>query len=148
MQTHIVHFDSSQKIQSIRLSWDQGSLLKQIDVIGGRARSWPIRDGKDQARLVASTAATALPSSGSGKPPHTTSNGVGQQAQPNGASNGAEVKNKTNATRDPHASLALPSSREENTTEKPKQGSVPAARGSAGPPPRYVQCLVVLAPFS
>lgn len=45
-------FDPDQRISSIRLHWDQGSLLKQVDVIGSRGRGWPIRDGKEQARLI------------------------------------------------------------------------------------------------
>ena len=57
-QVHIVSFDAEQRITSIRLHWDQGSLLKQVDVIGSRGRGWPIRDGKEQARLVASVAGT------------------------------------------------------------------------------------------
>ena len=40
----MVHFDKSGKITQIRQYWDQGSLLKQIDVIGARSRNWPIRD--------------------------------------------------------------------------------------------------------
>lgn len=137
-QTHIVHFDASQKIQSIRLTWDQGSLLKQIDVIGARAKSWPIRDGKDQARLVASTAATALSSIGTGKPAHAVSNGVGQQTQPT-AVNGARSRHNTNVTRDPHASLALFTPSDEIESKAATQGSAPATRGSAKPPPRYVR---------
>jgi hypothetical protein len=53
-----VSFDANQRISSIRLHWDQGSLLKQVDVIGSRGRGWPIRDGKDQARLITSIAGT------------------------------------------------------------------------------------------
>ncbi|KAJ5124917.1 uncharacterized protein N7515_008742 [Penicillium bovifimosum] len=49
---HIVHFDAHQQIKQIRIYWDQGSLLKQVEVIGARGRQWPIRDGKDQTRLL------------------------------------------------------------------------------------------------
>ena len=139
LQAHIVHFDASQKIQSIRLTWDQGSLLKQIDVIGARAKSWPIRDGKDQARLVASTAAAAVSSIDIGKPAHAVSNSVGQQAQPAGAVNGARSRNNTNVTRDPHASLALFTPSDEIESKTAVQSSAPASRGSAKPPPRYVR---------
>jgi hypothetical protein len=52
MQIHIVHFDSEQQIKQIRIHWDQASLLRQVEVIGARGRSWPIRDGKDQIRLL------------------------------------------------------------------------------------------------
>ena len=125
---HVVHFDANQKIQSIRLSWDQGSLLKQVDVIGARARSWPIRDGKDQARLVASTAASAILSSGAAKP-----NGTAGKEQGAG-----RVRNNTNASHDPHASLALFSPEEslEPESARSRHGSMPPSRGNAGPPPR------------
>ncbi|KAL1855631.1 hypothetical protein Plec18170_004357 [Paecilomyces lecythidis] len=53
---HIVRFNAQQEIQQIRLYWDQGSLLKQVEVIGARSRSWPIRDAKDQLRLISSAA--------------------------------------------------------------------------------------------
>ncbi|KAJ5371824.1 Nucleic acid-binding OB-fold [Penicillium concentricum] len=49
---HIVHFDANKLIKQIRIYWDQASLLKQIEVIGARGRQWPIRDGKDQVRLL------------------------------------------------------------------------------------------------
>ncbi|KGO64584.1 hypothetical protein PEX1_053110 [Penicillium expansum] len=55
---HIVHFDANQLIKQIRIYWDQASLLKQVEVIGARGRQWPIRDGKDQLRLL-KTAETA-----------------------------------------------------------------------------------------
>lgn len=51
-------YDANQKISSIRLHWDQGSLLKQVEVIGSRARGWPIREGKEQVKLIISIAGT------------------------------------------------------------------------------------------
>ncbi|KKY24494.1 hypothetical protein UCRPC4_g02452 [Phaeomoniella chlamydospora] len=51
--THIVAFDNAEKIKQIRISWDQGALLKQVGIIGSSGRNWPICDGKDQARLIA-----------------------------------------------------------------------------------------------
>lgn len=138
LQIHIVHFDGNRKIQAVRLSWDQGSLLKQIDVIGARARSWPIRDGKDQARLVASSAAAALRLSGAGKPTNTTSNGAGQAAADSGPSNGTRSRNNTNVTRDPHASLTLFSSNGENDAKTPAHDSAVAPKASIRPPQRYV----------
>lgn len=108
-------------------------------MIGARARSWPIRDGKDQARLVASTAAAALPSSGNKAPARTAFNDDGDLPEPIRSGNGARARNNTNVTRDPHSSLALFSSPEEIETEKAAQPSKPPSRGSAGPPPRYVR---------
>jgi hypothetical protein len=53
-----VSFDADQRISCVRLHWDQGSLLKQVDVIGSRGRGWPIRDGKEQARMITPIAGT------------------------------------------------------------------------------------------
>ena len=125
---HIVHFDANQRIQQVRLYWDQGSLLKLVDVIGARARNWPIRDGKDQARLIASSAA-GVPRS------------LARPATENGSRNLDEVaiRNKSrsqskNVTRDPHASLDLFAPRQEEEDFAAPQAIAP--RGSARPPPR------------
>lgn len=56
MQIHIVHFDSENQIKQIRIHWDQASLLREVEVIGARGRAWPIRDAKDQIRLLKSSA--------------------------------------------------------------------------------------------
>ncbi|RHZ57796.1 uncharacterized protein CDV56_106301 [Aspergillus thermomutatus] len=61
---HIVRFDSEKQIQNVRIYWDQASLLKQVDVIGARARGWPIRDAKDQTRLIKAAVASAPASNG------------------------------------------------------------------------------------
>ncbi|KAM0343824.1 hypothetical protein ACHAPU_008093 [Fusarium lateritium] len=66
--THFVTFDEAGKILQIRLQWDQGSLLKQVDVIGKTGRNWPIRDSREQIAFIqgcirtAGTAAPAAPS--------------------------------------------------------------------------------------
>ncbi|KAL3465292.1 hypothetical protein BJX64DRAFT_252823 [Aspergillus heterothallicus] len=49
---HIVRFNSHNQIQSVRVHWDQASLLKQVEVIGNRARNWPVRDAEKQTRLI------------------------------------------------------------------------------------------------
>ncbi|KAF3391449.1 hypothetical protein F1880_007834 [Penicillium rolfsii] len=51
---HIVHFNAEQQIQQVRIYWDQASLLKEVEVIGARGRSWPIRPAKEQVRLLKS----------------------------------------------------------------------------------------------
>ncbi|WEW58417.1 hypothetical protein PRK78_003885 [Emydomyces testavorans] len=56
---HMVHFDNERKISQIRLHWDQGSLLKQIEVINSRHWNWPIRDGPEQTRLINSSVCAA-----------------------------------------------------------------------------------------
>lgn len=138
---HIVHFDSNQKIQQIRLYWDQGSLLKLVDVIGARARNWPIRDGKDQARLIASSVAGMTQSNGFSRPSTATSD---SSRDPNeaGVTNKPRSESK-NVTRDPHASLALFAPREED--EESSQPTIARASKaqSANPPPRDYHDLFV-----
>ena len=45
--------------------WDQGSLLKGVEIIGSRGRGWPLRDGKDQVKVVTSSAENSMSSLGS-----------------------------------------------------------------------------------
>ena len=52
---HVVTFDNNQKIEQIRLMWDQGCLLKSVDVVGARGKNWPIREGKEQLRAITSS---------------------------------------------------------------------------------------------
>lgn len=129
---HIVRFDSNHRISQIRLYWDQGSLLKLVDVIGARARNWPIRDGKDQARLIASCAAGTIQSNGSVPP---NSNKAPQES----TAPGKPRSQSTNVTRDPHATLELFAPRREE--ENAPAPAVVAPRGSAKPPPRDLQDL-------
>ncbi|KAI9681157.1 MAG: hypothetical protein M1817_002439 [Caeruleum heppii] len=135
--THVVHFDGQGKIDGIRLSWDQGSLLKNIDVIGARGKNWPIRDGKDQIRLIASSVTAAARVAPTSAPvrqhaDEITHTGKGPSA------NGQTSKT---ATRDPHASLSLFEARE--TVETESLPAVIAPRASAKPPPRDYHDLFV-----
>nr|CAE76310.1 conserved hypothetical protein [Neurospora crassa] len=112
---HIVTFNSDGKITQIRQSWDQGSLLKQVEVIGRSGRNWPIRDSKDQISLIARCIKE-------GGTPATDNQGS--------ASTRPKV---TNAMRDPHASLSLFAPREEVATPpepvvSPYAGSKPRQR--------------------
>ncbi|RYP43782.1 hypothetical protein DL768_009687 [Monosporascus sp. mg162] len=50
--THFVSFDGQGKVLQIRQTWDQGSLLKQLDVIGKTGRNWPIRDSREQIKMT------------------------------------------------------------------------------------------------
>ena len=111
-------FDGDGKISQMRQTWDQGALLKQLDVIGRTGRNWPIRDSKEQLKLIASSVRAA---GGASKPP-----------------SGSELVNRsrgnsTNILRDPHASLALFAPREDvgNVPESvvsPYAGSRPRQR--------------------
>ena len=122
-----MQFDSTRKIKEIRLLWDQGSLLKQIDVIGARAKNWPIRDGKDQARLIATSVASSKKDSRPG-----TAASASSTAQE--AAAGKARSQSNNPTRDPHASLALFAPRNENSDDNHQKVTAPKA--SAKPPPR------------
>ncbi|KAL8686467.1 MAG: hypothetical protein Q9218_007082, partial [Villophora microphyllina] len=127
---HIVQFDASHKIQQVRLFWDQASLLKQIEVIGSRGKSWPIRDGKDHVKLITSSAAAAT-STGSSRP--VMKDGPQDPNEVVITSNPTQARK--NANRDPHASLSLFAPRDEDY-EASQKPTIAAPRGSAKPPPR------------
>ena len=135
----MVHFDNAGKITQIRLYWDQGALLKQIDVIGARSRNWPIRDSTEQSRLIASSSkAVAQPESVPSSRPSTASRGADEvsiASRSRGSTN--------NAMNDPHASLSLFQPR--NVDEEDSRASHPIAARvqSAKPPPREYSELFV-----
>lgn len=72
-----MNFDSDGKITTIQQSWDQGSLLKQLDVIGKTGRNWPIRDSKEQIKLIAKSG---------GKPAEPTASQTAQRSRQNSTS--------------------------------------------------------------
>ncbi|KAK4147646.1 uncharacterized protein C8A04DRAFT_8716 [Dichotomopilus funicola] len=94
--SHIVAFNADGKITQIRQSWDQGALLKQVDVIGRSGANWPIRDVKDQVTLIEKCA-----------------KGEGSAAAPIAETLPNRSRGSSNAMRDPHATLDLFASREE-----------------------------------
>lgn len=96
-QVHMVSFNGDNKITTIRQSWDQGSLLKQLEVIGKTGRNWPIRDSVEQLKLIKSSQNAA---------------GV-ETARPAEPAGNRSRKDSNNILRDPHASLALFGPREE-----------------------------------
>ena len=101
-----------------------------VDVIGARARNWPIRDGKDQARLIASSGAPNTQDNASAR---TMKNNEHDQ---NGGRNTKKLSGSSkNVTGDPHASLSLFAPRDTNQ-ESPHQPAAVAPRASAKPPPR------------
>ncbi|KAJ4287968.1 hypothetical protein N0V90_011983 [Kalmusia sp. IMI 367209] len=139
---HIVHFDSQQKISQIRQYWDQGALLKQIEVIGARARNWPIRDGKDQIRLIASSAShTTQPESAASSRPSTAAPGsddVSVTDRPIGSR-----RSTNNAMNDPHASLSLFEPRRVDEEGEFEAHPIASRAQSAKPPPRELSELFV-----
>ncbi|KAI0379713.1 hypothetical protein F5Y04DRAFT_113068 [Hypomontagnella monticulosa] len=112
---HLVTFDSDGKILQIRQTWDQGSLLKQLDVIGRSGRNWPIRDSTEQIKLIE----TCIKASGGGD---SSEDPTDFALRSRG--------NSTNALRDPHASLALFAPREE---AEQSIAAVISPRGGARP---------------
>jgi hypothetical protein len=139
----MVHFDSEQKIVQIRMYWDQGALLKQIDVIGARARNWPIRDGKDQTRLISTSfGALGQPESASASRPSTAARGpdeVSIAERPITSSR----RSTNNAMNDPHATLNLFQPHETNLEETSESRPTAPRMQSAKPPPRDLSELFV-----
>lgn len=135
-----MHFDGAGKITQIRLYWDQGALLKQIDVIGARSRNWPIRESQEQSKLIASTAAAvAQPDSEPASRRSTTSRGADEvsiASRSRGSTN--------NAMNDPHASLSLFQNRSIDEDDESQDSKPIAPRAqSAKPPPREYSELFV-----
>lgn len=89
-------FNGEGKIAQIRQSWDQGSLLKQVEVIGRSGQNWPIRDSKEQISLIAKCVKGRAADAAQKEGLPTRSRG-----------------GSTNILRDPHASLDLFAPREE-----------------------------------
>lgn len=106
-------------------------MLKLVDVIGSRARNWPIRDGKDQARLIASSSAVGSQNNG---PTRTDArNGLPDQNERSGPNK--PIASSKNVTGDPHASLSLFAPQDTNREPSHHPAAV-APRASAKPPPR------------
>lgn len=114
-------FDGDGRITQVRQSWDQGALLKQLDVIGRTGRNWPIRDSNEQIKLIASSLKAA----------------GGPTARPSSSELANRSRgNSTNILRDPHASLALFAPREDHgnlpeAVVSPYAGSRPRQRSFA-----------------
>ncbi len=120
---HIVNFDTENNIQRIRIYWDQGSLLRQVDVIGSRGKNWPITDGKDQARLIASsTAETKLAAS--------TNRGRDMDDAPAALRSMSPSKKHI---QDPHASLNLFAEHDNDQHGRKPQPAMIPPRASAKP---------------
>lgn len=116
---HMVTFDDNGKILQIRQSWDQGSLLKQVEVTGRTGRNWPIRDGKDQLKMIAACIKS------------TDASVAAPAATGDSSSTSRSRGNSNNIPRDPHASLALFVPRGE--IKQDAAASVISPRGGARP---------------
>jgi hypothetical protein len=137
---HVVHFDQAGKITQMRLYWDQGALLKQIDVIGARSRNWPIRDSKEQSRLIASSSAAVVQPDDERQSRRSTTSRGADEVSISSRSRGST----NNAMNDPHASLSLFQNRTVDEDEDSYSSKPIAARAqSAKPPPREYSELFV-----
>ncbi|CAH0049838.1 unnamed protein product [Clonostachys solani] len=104
--THIVFFNAAGKIAQIRLQWDQGALLKQIEIIGKSGRNWPIKDNREQIKLIQSCQKVVAAGTGAGSIPQNQNETLNRTRG-----------NSTHALRDPHATLHMMASREEIENE-------------------------------
>lgn len=107
----------------MRISWDQASLLKSVEVIGARSKNWPIRDGKDHVRLISKSASSA-----------PISAVTQQMADANLASRPSTAS--TTATNDPKASLNLFAPRNVDDEPEIEKVTAPRAAASGRPAPR------------
>lgn len=125
---HIVSFDPNGKIAQMRLYWDQGTLLKQVEAIGRTGRNWPIREGQKLVEAV-KTSINAKGQATGGRAAHSQHDAVRDQHK-----RGESVT----ATRDPHASLALFAPRDPNEYYAGSAYDGPSipTRPSAKPAPR------------
>ncbi|PYI03882.1 hypothetical protein BO78DRAFT_188459 [Aspergillus sclerotiicarbonarius CBS 121057] len=124
---HIVRFNSQNQIQNVRIYWDQASLLKQVEVIGSRGRGWPVREPKDQIRLIKSSIASGPADNG----PALTSS-LPAETEEDNSKQGSPGKKYI---KDPHAADSL---FELISPSKDRSDPVraPRAPASAQPPPR------------
>ncbi|XHG03333.1 hypothetical protein AWENTII_006644 [Aspergillus wentii] len=121
---HIVRFNSEKQIQQVRIYWEQASLLKQVEVIGSRARGWPIRDAIEQTRLIKSAVAEQ-PAPASSLPP---------AKEEHKEENNAFASPGKKHIKDPHAADSLV---DLLSPEKDRSDPVraPRAHSAAKPPP-------------
>ncbi|EMC93427.1 hypothetical protein BAUCODRAFT_26718 [Baudoinia panamericana UAMH 10762] len=131
--THVVRFDAEKKIKQMRLYWDQGTLLKQVEVIGRTGRNWPIKDGKAQIQAVTKS----LNAGGRTIEINGTSSQQAHKGPHNGVASQQQKRGSMSATRDPHASLNLFGPRDPTEESEPRfDGPGHAIRESMAPQSR------------
>lgn len=137
--THKVRFDAEQKIKQIRLDWDQGTMLKSVDIIGKNGRNWPIREGKAQIETINKSLAA-----GGRNTDVNGSSGAAPRGQHDVVIGQHKKRDSVSATRDPHASLALFAPRDPNEDTGPRQfeGPKTAPRESYKAPHRGLDTIL------
>ncbi|EME49073.1 hypothetical protein DOTSEDRAFT_67951 [Dothistroma septosporum NZE10] len=129
--THVVSYNNAGKIQQIRLYWDQGTLLKQVEAIGKTGRNWPIREGKALVDAV-----TASIKSGGGQTAHRNGKPPASHKPNEVVISGHQKRGSVSVTRDPHASLTLFAERDPNEDGRTYSGPKYDKVKSAKPGPR------------
>jgi hypothetical protein len=109
-------------IKEARLYWDQSTLLKQLNVIGRTGRNWPIKDGRDQIKVVFDSVSHQASSSSVGTNSAETNGHLADSHRSRTSSNSS-----SRVTRDPHSSLHLFRSAD----EEPETVQVRAPRGNS-----------------
>jgi len=128
---HIVVFSPDEKIQQIRLYWDQGTLLKQVEAIGKSGRNWPIRDGRTQGDAIASSVKTSGTS--------TSTPNASQKPAKALPIRDSQKRESVSVVRDPHSHGSLSLFNEQDPSDDGPgsyAGPKHARRESAKPPPR------------
>jgi hypothetical protein len=127
---HVVSFDNNGKICQMRLYWDQGTLLKQVEAIGRTGRNWPIREGPKLVEAVKNSInTTGQAGNGSG--------GRAANGQRDVVVGGHKRGESVHPTNDPHASLALFAPRDPSEDAgSTYTGPTVATRPSSKPAPR------------
>ncbi|TKA77170.1 hypothetical protein B0A55_04464 [Friedmanniomyces simplex] len=113
--THIVRFDAEQKIKQIRLYWDQGTMLKQVEAIGKTGRNWPIKDGQAQVNSINRSL------NAGGRNTDLNGSAPAQRGPHDVVIQGHKKRDSVSAVKDPHASLALFAPRDPNEDSGPRQ---------------------------
>ncbi|KAJ5936237.1 hypothetical protein N7454_005535 [Penicillium verhagenii] len=144
---HIVRWNAENEIQQVRIYWDQGSLLKEVEIIGARSRAWPIRSGQEQTRLLRSAAnaqsapppAAQFQNSQKELPARPGSPGKRHIRDPYGAGSLTDLlsPNKTAAEHEQREYAPRPASLARNTLRIPAPAPInPYAPSASRPPPR------------
>ena len=100
-------------------------------MIGSRGRNWPIRDGKEQTRLITSLAPVSAEVS------YPSANGQATSSDAEVAPARGRAQSGKTGTGDPHATLSLFQPRDPNEQPStPRANAVISPRASAKPAPR------------
>lgn len=133
-----MRFNSNLQIQNVRIHWDQGSLLKLVEVIGSRSRGWPIREAADQTKMIKAAIARPIAESSS-----TETGPVAAQSTPSEDAERPSTPVGKRRIRDPYAAESLTDLLSPDKNDRTEPVRAPRAAASARPPPRNLDDLFV-----